>query len=320
MGAKLRYNRRMTPLSPSARPLVAVAIGSCALVWLTFSAARAQPTDVFQGSLDHPAISYLTAPLTDPVAALNEQLEQGSLQLAFDNDTGYLRATLDALKISVDSQSLVFSKTSAQAKLITLENPRALYFNDTAAVGWVRGADVLELAAHDPKQGVVFYTIVQTPSSAPRFARNNSCLLCHVAWETLAVPGILALSTFQMSDDPLAYASGFVVDHRSPLDKRWGGWYVTGKAGSVQHVGNIPVVVPAEELKEEPGPTPQLESVAGLFDTGGYPSLYSDVVALMVMEHQTHMTNLMTWLGWEARVALYEARPKGGRRNQGEWT
>jgi hypothetical protein len=45
-----------------------------------------------------------------------------------------------------------------------------------------------------------------------------------------------------------------------------------------------------------------LTSVGG-FDTTGYLTRYSDVAALMVFGHQAHMTNLLTHLGWEARVA-----------------
>jgi hypothetical protein len=114
-----------------------------------------------------------------------------------------------------------------------------------------------------------------------------------------------------MSDDPLAYAGGITVSHRSPLEPRWGGWYVTGKVGGLQHVGNIPVVVKAEELEKPPAPTPELDSIKGLFDTAGYPTLYSDIAALMVFEHQAHMTNLITRLGWEARVALHGNAPAG---------
>jgi hypothetical protein len=265
--------------------------------------ALAQRTDVFVESINHAAIAYRSAPVHDAVADLDEKLQQGSIQLAFDRDTGYLRATLDALKIPIESQALVFSQTSAQAKQIGPRNPRAVYFNDTVAVGWVRGADVLELAAQDRHQGVVFYTLDQKRSDAPRLTRDNSCLLCHLTWDTLGVPGLQMLSTFQMSDDPNAYATGIVVDHRSPLSQRWGGWYVTGKTGSALHVGNIPVVVPANELDKAPRRPPVLDSVAGVFDATGYPSRYSDVVALMVLAHQAQMTNLITRVGWEARVA-----------------
>src|SRR6267378_556172 len=111
--------------------------------------ALEQRTDVFVESSNHPAIAYRTAPVHNAVADLDEKLQQGSIELAFDRDTGYLRATLEALKIPVESQSLVFSQASAQAKQIGPRNPRAVYFNDSVAVGWVRGADVLELAAHD---------------------------------------------------------------------------------------------------------------------------------------------------------------------------
>src|SRR5882672_1872853 len=175
--------------------------------------ALAQRTDVFVASINHPAIAYRTAPVHDAVADLDEKLQHGSIQLAFDRDTGYLRATLDALKIPIESQTLVFSQTSAQAKQIGPRNPRAVYFNDTVAVGWVRGAEVLELAGHDPHQGVVFYSLEQKPAGKPRMKRDNSCLLCHLTWDTLGVPGLQVLSTFQMSDDPNAYAMGVVADH-----------------------------------------------------------------------------------------------------------
>ena len=139
------------------------------VVLVSVCLAAAQPrTDVFVESRNHPAIAYGSAPLHDPVTQLSERLEEGSAQLAFDRDTGYLRAILDALKISTDSQSLVFSQTSNQAAHITPENPRAVYFNDTAAVGWVRGAGTLELAAQDPRQGAVFYTLAQTAAGKPQ--------------------------------------------------------------------------------------------------------------------------------------------------------
>jgi hypothetical protein len=279
--------------------LIAMVLLLCTIATI----AVAQRTDVFVESSNHPAIAYRTGPVHNAVADLDEKLEHGSVQLAFDPDTGYLRPILDALKIPVESQSLVFSQTSAQAKQIGPRNPRAVYFNDSVAVGWVRGADLLELAAHDRQQGVVFYTLDQARSDALRLKRDNGCLLCHLTWDTLGVPGLQMLSTFQMSADPNAYAAGIVVDHRSPMTERWGGWYVTGKTGPAPHRGNVPVVVPAAALEKPPSRPPALESVAGLFDTTGYPSQQSDVVALMVLAHQAHMTNLLTRVGWETRVA-----------------
>jgi hypothetical protein len=277
-------------------------------LWLGAAAAGGQRTDAFVESRDHPAIAYSTAPAHDAVAALKASIESGASGLRFDPGTGYLRATLEALRVPVESQVLVFSQTSRQADRINLHNPRALYFNDTVAVGWVRGGDVLELAAHDARQGVSFYTIEQTSAEKPRISRENSCLACHLSWETLGVPGPVLLSTFQMSDDPRAYASGVTPDHRTPLALRWGGWYVTGDAGGALHLGNVPVVVKAAELGRPAAPPPQLSTVAGRFDTRDYPTLHSDIVALMVLDHQVHMTNLLTRLGWEARIDASMAR------------
>jgi hypothetical protein len=229
------------------------------------------------------------------------------VQLAFDPVTGYLRPLLNALHIPIESQTLVFSQASQQADQISPSNPRAVYFNDTVALGWVRGAAHLEVAAHDPRQGVIFYTLPQKALSSPRLERDDRCLLCHLTWDTLGVPGFQVLSTFQMSDDPNAYASGLVSDHRTPLRDRWGGWYVTGQTGTSQHRGNVPVIVKAQDLQKPPQPSPRLSSVATEFDTRGFPSEQSDVAALMVLEHQTRMANLLTRVGWETRVALQPA-------------
>ena len=38
-------------------------------------------------------------------------------------------------------------------------------------------------------------------------------------------------------------------------------------------------------------------------NSGAYLSPYSDIVALMVFDHQMHMTNLLIRVGWEFRVA-----------------
>ena len=117
----------------------------------------------------------------------------GGAPLAFDaSGGGYLRAVLDALQVPAQSQMLAFAETSLQASKIRRENPRAVYFNDLVSVAWIRGSDLLELAAQDPKQGVVFYTLTQTATTTPRFERNDTCLACHLSWDTLAVSGLRA--------------------------------------------------------------------------------------------------------------------------------
>jgi hypothetical protein len=269
----------------------AVAIGS------------AQRRDVFVASRDNPAISYTHAPVSDAGFQLDRRIQDGAVKLQFEGTNGYLKSLLAALEIPIESQTLVFSETSAEAKLINPTNPRSIYFNDTVSVGWVRGSGALEVAAQDPSQGVVFYTLAQKPSAKPRLAREDGCLMCHLSWDTLGVPGVFVLSTFPMSDDKNSYANGFTADHRSPIAERWGGWYVTGKPGPLRHMGNVPVIVKGK-TDAQPHPTsPVLASLDGKFDLKAYLSPYSDIVALMVLEHQTHMTNLLTRVGWEARLA-----------------
>jgi hypothetical protein len=257
------------------------------------SARRAEQTreDAFIGSFTDPAIDYLHGPLTDPVTRLAESLDRGDGRLRFDAGTGYLMSVLEHLHVPVASQVLVYSQTSLQAPMINRTNPRALYFNDTVAVGWVRGAPVLELASQDSRQGVVFYRLDQRESARPRLERSTECLRCHVSWETLAVPGMMVLSTGP--DDAAGYATGGVVDDRDPIASRWGSWYVTGRSLPMQHLGT--------SITRPPW-------AAARADLSLYPSPHSDVVALMVLEHQTHAMNLVTYLGWEARVGASSAR------------
>src|SRR3954464_12348493 len=97
-----------------------------------------------------------------PVAridALNQTLARGAQR---DPRSGYLRPVLDALGIPIESQLLVFSKTGAQRAYTTPLSPRALFFDPSAAVGYVAGAPAIEVAVHDPQQGVVFFTVDQT--------------------------------------------------------------------------------------------------------------------------------------------------------------
>jgi len=151
-------------------------------------------------------------------------------------------------------------------------------------VGWVRGSSVIEVAESDPDSGVVFY-IVRQNEARPKFIRSDGCRSCHQSDRTLGVPGLLVLST------PQAYGagasvSGAVTDHRTPLEQRWGGWYVTGRSSGWRHLGN----------RIGQG---WLLSLYDQFYDAGYPSQYSDAAALMVLEHQTRMTNLLTVLARE---------------------
>jgi hypothetical protein len=185
--------------------------------------------------LNHPAISYMTTPSVDPVAVLDGRLKDGSMSLTRSGPTGYLTSVLAALEVSVESQMLVFSKTSFQAPRISPQNPRALYFNDTVAVGWVRGGEVLEFIAQDPKQGSIFYTLSQAPDRPPRFERNDTCVSCHTSDATQFVPGWFLGSVYPAPDGITRYGPAYTTDHRTPFEMRYGGWFVTGDAAGHAH-------------------------------------------------------------------------------------
>jgi hypothetical protein len=252
---------------------------------------------------DHPAIQYSTAPTHDAVARLNERLDKGELRFPFEERSGYLRSVLTSLDISPSSQTLVFSENSLQRAHISKATPRAIYFNDTVAVGWTNGADSLEVAAQDATQGVVFYALSQKPQAKPQFVRAGECLQCHLTAETNGVPGLFMMSVLPLSDDQNDYARGWPMDHRTPVEDRWGGWYVTGTQVPPRHLGNVPVLhVPRSYVRAEAAP--QLTTGTGAFETSAYLTPHSDVVALMVLNHQVHMINLLTRLGWEARILV----------------
>jgi hypothetical protein len=279
------------------RGVTALAIGVVAL-GVSLMSAVAQRPGAFGGDRDHPAIAYSSAPVRDVVAQLNRELVSGAATLAFDpTGGGYLKAVLEALRVPVSSQMLAFAETSLQARQIRRENPRAVYFNDVVSVAWIRGSDLLELAAQDPAQGVVLYTLTQVPTGAPRFARNDTCLACHLSWDTLAVPGYVLQTVFPRQSDR-DYANGGFVDHRMPIEERWGGWFVTGTQVPPRHMGNQPTLQP--ELRT--GPAQKLATVQGEIDVTEYLTPQSDVTALLVFDHQVHAANLFTRLNWEARA------------------
>jgi hypothetical protein len=257
--------------------------------------------------LDDQAIQYSTRPADDPVERLNHKIARGEVKLEFDDTHGYLRSVLQELGVRVESQILVFSKTSFQAPLISPRWPRALYFNDSTAVGSVHSSDMLEFASVDPKLGVVFYTLDQKKVDKPHFdRRDTACLQCHDSGgPTLGVPGLMVRSVYpDPSGMPVFQAGDFLTDHRSPLKERWGGWYVSGTHGDMTHMGNAVVQNPSNAEKLEGTAGLNVTDLSGKFDTGAYLTPHSDIVALMTLEHQARMTNLITRVGYETAITI----------------
>jgi hypothetical protein len=277
---------------------------STLLLAAAFAAASARQL-VYQENLPiaHPAIRYFETPPDDPVAHLAQRLSGATIALDFEPDgSGYLPGVLRRLGVNIDTQALVFSKTSVQAEKISPRNPRAIYFTDDVAVGFVRGGDVIELAALDPRQGIIFYTLNNQAAAAPAFERRDTCLRCHQGPATAGVPGLFVSSVFPRPSGTPDPGGAIVTDHRTAFRDRWGGWYVNGRHGDARHRGNAVALNPAQPNRLETEGTQNLATLATRVDTSKYLNPVSDIVALLTFEHQTQMTNLMTRLGWEARI------------------
>jgi hypothetical protein len=217
------------------------------------------------------------AEATGAVPALQQRIDRGEVQLSFDAERGYLLSLLKELQVPQASQLLVYSKTSCQRERISPQTPRAVYFSDRAYVAWLPGSPLLEISSVEPKFGAVFYTLEQKPAAKPQIIRRDQCLECHTGTATLNVPGYLVRSYATDDHGVIDVINGSsMVDHRTPWPERWGGWYV---AGSVA-----------------PTNTP-LSRVSNL---AIYPQQTTDTVALMVLEHQAQMQNLITRLNYEA--------------------
>ena len=271
----------------------------------------------FFSSMRHPAIEYPDRQTNDAVAELARKVEDGTVQLRFDKDSGFLLSVLEALHVPVETQSMLFSKTSLQSHYISPTNPRALFYTDEVSVGFIRGAPLLELSAFDPQQAVVFYAIDQRQAGRPEIIRHDSCLSCHLSNKTLGVPGLLLRSVGSGTEgETLTQFGDYTSDHRSPFEQRWGGWFITGRTGANRHMGNT--LLAANGAASTAGFPATLPSLEGRFDPTGYPWRYSDVAAVLVLNHQGQMTNLLTRVGWETRIALHQAMKNPQDRESAE--
>ena len=284
-----------------------VAAGACVLAVAIAGSAplSGQKADEPWGGVldEHPSIAYASRPTTDRVAALNQALAAGSRSLRREPQSGYLASVLDALGVPVESQLLVFSKTGVQRAHTGPHTPRAIFYNLSVVVAHVPGAPFLELAAQDPQQGVVFYTLDQTAAS-PALKRQTSCLTCHVSATTLDVPGMIVRSnTVDEGGNVMPQFGSYDVSHETPHPDRWGGWYVTSDPLAIPyaqraHTGNITFTRGGSTSNQV-----FVDWLNSAPETRGYLSAQSDIVALLVFDHQMRAINLLTRLNWEARVA-----------------
>lgn len=273
-----------------------------ALAAAVFAPAFAQNTERYE----QPPINYSATQPQDAITLLQARLASGELKLA-GSDREIMQALLHELKIPIESQVVVFSKTSLQRQHIRPGHPRALYFSDDCYVGWLPSG-LIEVTAIDPVLGPVFYAVdparVRT-NTIRSFVRDNDCLRCHGGVFVRDIPGLFVRSLFtDKNGEPLLQYGSEVVDFRTPFANRWGGWYVTGKHGTALHRGNVFTRAQAGEPEVDLKRGANLTDLAPFFDTATYLTNSSDIVALLVLEHQTAMQNTLTRASLDCRRML----------------
>lgn len=306
------------PQSPSLRTGLPMGRSRDRLRWfvfgrvaLTVALVTVMATAMVQAQeLERDPINYSTATPRNAITQLEERLAAGKATLEYESEHGYLRSLLRALDIPESSQMLVFSKSSLQRDRISPKTPRAIYFNDDVMVGFCYRGRVIELSAPDDVVGTAFYTVDQSREEKVVLERQTeSCLTCHGSSANRGFPGHLVRSLFvDRQGLPLLSSGSFRTDHTSPLAERWGGWYVTGTSGRQLHLGNMICRGPRrpEEIENTDGVN--VLDLKDRFTTSYYLTPHSDIVALMVLEHQVGMLNRLARAALETRMALHYER------------
>jgi hypothetical protein len=238
---------------------------------------------------DRAPIRYSDTVASNKLTELSAALASGKAGVTEMGGLGRLRLVLKALGIPAESQVLVFSKTSLQNDLIQPTNPRALYFSENAYVGYVPGG-AIEAVVQDPVLGPVFYFVGTDREGEPVIERDtNRCMSCHATSRTENVPGLLIRSVFpDEAGHPLLHLGTTDVADQTPLAERWGGWYVTGRS-DLPHLGNRTFT----EDGEPNAHVAELDDLKSQVDVSRYLRPTSDIVALLVLEHQCRMHTLL---------------------------
>ena len=282
-------------------------------------AASATDDAPLRYDVEYPTMHYATAPRSDAIAALEARLASGAVKLEF-GPRGYLDSLLAALGVDASSQTLVFSQTSLQSRRISSRTPRAIYFDDDVYVAWVQNGP-LEIASLDPNLGPVFYTLDNGPAPGekapkrPAFARQvGRCLSCHDSYSLSGggVPRFIVGSGYTGPAGNLVSHEGWIlVDDSTPLEDRWGGWYVTGNSGDQKHLGNVLIRNQQDFDRLDELRRGNLETLDALFDTRSYLTDRSDIVALMILEHQVNAQNAIARVNFDVRTAIDRERGAG---------
>jgi hypothetical protein len=271
---------------------------------------------------EYPYIGYSGRPRDNDIARLEDRLVRGQAKLEYRAPRGYLDSLLEQLHIDPSSQTLVFSKTSLQVYAISPATPRAIYFNDDTYVAWVQNTGLIEITTMDAALGAVFYTMNNHAEAPAHLERETlRCLSCHDTFSLTGggVPNFLFLSAYTNEGGKVqTHAVANATTDETPIADRWGGWYVTGKDGGMLHLGNIQPSATAQPVRLDQLRHGSLDTLSGLFDTQPYMTDKSDIVALLVLDHQVYLHNLIIRANYKSRMLL-EKEARGSSSAETAW-
>jgi len=270
------------------------------LTGLLTPGTQAQQVEPFE----EPPINYSATQTNDRATAINAAFQSRADEIRSMPAKKRLKWLLDELGVPVESQILVFSKTSMQRDLINPETPRVLYFSDEAYVGWsVTGS--FEVSVFDAKLGTTFYLFDQhAAKDVPLLERSGDCLLCHSRHEH--TPTLRTRSIYPDGNgEPLSGSGGANIAPSTPLAERWGGWYVTGTKAPFEHRANLTGKKADDFEGPNALPTRNLATLDGVVDTHRYLLKTSDVIPMLMHDHQVHVHNVLSTANQDARIALH---------------
>ncbi|MGK0188896.1 MAG: hypothetical protein ACI9R3_004710 [Verrucomicrobiales bacterium] len=270
--------------------------------------------------------NYWEAETKDPMTLWLKDVEAGKRVVPEEQQSGrkLVERLLHDLEIPQSSQVMVFSKTSLQRRPVKPDNPRAIYFNDEVYIGWMPGGRV-EISSFDPTVGSIFYYQRDFDESPelPLFYRDEVCIQCHAGSATNFIPGPMGKSVF--ADDggrPTKTVMSFeLAGHDVDFRDRWGGWFVTGEHGTMRHMGNALVEkVEGKESIIDREKHANLMSLDAFFSAKKYPVNGSDILALLVMDHQITMHYRLTEAHYRMRQAIYDqAETPAGEESRSDY-
>lgn len=283
---------------------------AAALVWAPLVQAQ------FRYDTEYPVIGYgKTAPQDRFTQAMHDLAAAGRTLEHDAEGRGYLDALLQLLDIDPASQVLVWSKTSLKQRFIQPSNPRSLFFNDEVYVGFVPGSSTLEIGAMDPNLGPVFFDFAQNPQAPQPFKQETTrCLRCHDTYSMTGggVPRFMLQSVLAGSDGSIvSHEISEITDTSTPFARRFGGWYVTGTHGSMQTMANY--IISSGSMISQPDftQTGNKISLDEYVQLDAYLRPTSDIVALLVLEHQVEVQNAVTRVNYDSRMLL-DGNPQAG--------